>query len=241
MVKFVVVSAMTVSTIDALREVYTSQQFLGHRHVMAPSAVAITERDDTGMQKLAIVMPEADLGDLKKVAETLSDAGRTIEEKIAVFSKILAGAADGVAEMHRKGFAHRDIKPENVFVKTNDGGQPEGLIGDFGISYHHSEFPGLGHGGTNPYIPFSDPTTGFSVDSYAFGMMAFHMFSGGEFPCIMGRGNPVLPSPAALKARIDGYLPAVSEAVKSLIHKALTAAPEERPTMLEWRDTLAAR
>lgn len=244
-VKFMLVSEMTVGTIDALREVYTTQQFAGHKHIIAPSAVAITAMDDNEMQKLAIVMPEADQGDMENVVKKLAD--KPLAERTPVFLKLLTDAADGLAEMHRKGFVHRDIKPGNIFVKTNDSGGPSGMIGDLGISRHESDFGSLEMGGTMPYMP-ADASVGFSVDSYAFGMMAFELLSGGSFPFLAtpeavfdGKSALAMPDPTVLRERIDARLPTASDSVKSLIQKSLSAVPEERPKMSEWLTVLASQ
>jgi len=240
-VKFIMVSDMTVSTIEALREVYTNQQFSGHKHIIAPSAVAITAIDNDDIQKLAIVMPEADQGDMENVVERLAD--KSPAERTPVLLKLLTDSADGLVEMHRKGFAHRDIKPGNIFVNTGSEGEPVGMLGDLGTANHKSEFDSLGMVGSYPYMP-ADDTVGLSVDSYAFGMMTFQLLSGGSFPFLetpreIGVNTPTLPALPELRERIDAGLPNASYAVKSLIEKSLSAVPENRPTMLEWRDALS--
>ncbi|NBV82903.1 protein kinase family protein, partial [bacterium] len=139
-VKVMVVSDMTVSTMDALQEVYTAQQFTGHRHIMAPSSVAITELDNNEIRFLALVMPEADHGDMENVVKRLADTPR--DEQTPVLLKLLTDAADGLVEMHRKGYAHRDIKPGNIFVKTGSAGDLVGMLGDLGSAQNLSEFDG---------------------------------------------------------------------------------------------------
>ncbi len=241
-VKFMMVSDMTIDTIDALREVYTTQQFSGHRHIMSPTAVAITAMDDNDMQKLAIVMPEADRGDMEKVVGGLSET--PLAERTSVLLPLLADAADGLTEMHSKGFAHRDIKPGNIFVKTDNIGEPVGMVGDLGISRHESDFGSIAMGGTIPYMP-ADSHVGLSVDSYAFGMMVFELLSGGSFPFLEtpeavfdGKSEVVMPDSATLKSRIDERVSTASDELKSLIQRSLSAVPEDRPTMREWRDIL---
>ena len=136
-VKVVYLSDPT-ATLAALAEVYTSQQFAGHSHIMSPSSVAITELDDNGDRYLALVMPEADRGDMENVAKKL--AAKSPAEQMPVFLKLLTDAADGLVEMHRKGFAHRDIKPGNIFVKTGLNGEPVGMLGDVGFAQDLSKF-----------------------------------------------------------------------------------------------------
>jgi hypothetical protein len=241
-VKVVYLSDPT-ATLAALAEVYTSQQFAGHSHIMSPSSVAITELDDNGDRYLALVMPEADRGDMENVAKKL--AAKSPAEQMPVFLKLLTDAADGLVEMHRKGFAHRDIKPGNIFVKTGLNGEPVGMLGDLGFAQDISKFDSLKMGGTEPYMP-TDQKVSLSVDSYAFGMMAFQLLSGGSFPFLADKeaydgilAPPAMPDTAVLQERINDRLPNASDAVKSLIEKSLSAVPADRPTMLAWRDALS--
>jgi len=229
-----------IGTVEALGEVYTAQQFVGHRHIMAPSSVAITALDENEMRRLALVMPEADRGDLEHVLESLAD--KPLEERTLVLLKLLVDAADGLVEMHRKGFAHRDIKPGNIFVKTGVRDELIGMLGDLGAAQHESGFDALGMTGSPPYMP-ADDNVSLSVDSYAFGMMVFQLLSGGSFPVLqmptgIGGNTPTMPDSAELRARIDAELPTASASLKSLIQTSLSAIPGERPTMSEWRDAL---
>jgi calcium/calmodulin-dependent protein kinase I len=229
-----------IATLQALAEVYTSQQFVGHPHIMSPSSVAITVPDENEMRHLALVMPEADQGDMAKVVASLADESPA--EQTTVLLKLLTDAADGLVEMHRKGFAHRDIKPDNIFVQTGSLGERVGRVGDLGTAQHQSAFGSLEMTGSYPYMP-ADTTVGLSVDSYAFGMMTFELLSGGSFPFLEretvepGVNTPTLPALPDLHARIDA-LPNASDTVKLLIEKSLSAAPADRPTMLAWRDAL---
>ena len=231
-----------IGTVEALGEVYTAQQFAGHRHIMAPSSVAITALDEHDeMRRLALVMPEADQGDMDNIVEKMAD--KSLEERTHVFLKLLVDAADGLVEMHRKGFAHRDVKPGNIFVKTGVRDELIGMLGDLGTAQHMSLFDGLEMTGSPPYMP-ADDNVSLSVDSYAFGMMAFQLLSGGSFPVLqmptgIGVNTPTMPDSAELRARIDVGLPTTSASLKSLIQQSLSAVPEERPTMSEWRDALS--
>ncbi len=234
----------SIGTLEALAEVYTSQQFAGHSHIMSPSSVAITELDENDMRYLALVMPEADQGDMENVVKKLAD--KPPAEQTPVFLKLLTDAADGLVEMHRKGFAHRDIKPGNIFIKTGLDSEPIGMLGDLGLAQDISKFDSLKMGGTEPYMP-TDQTVSLSVDSYAFGMMAFQLLSGGSFPFLANKEDeydgiltpPAMPDTAVLRERIDARIPNASYAVKSLIENSLSAVPENRPTMLAWRDALS--
>ena len=234
----------SIGTLEALAEVYTSQQFAGHSHIMSPSSVAITELDENDMRYLALVMPEADQGDMENVVKKLAD--KPLAEQTPVFLKLLTDAADGLVEMHRKGFAHRDIKPGNIFVKTGLDSEPIGMLGDLGLAQDISKFDSLKMGGTEPYMP-TDQKVSLSVDSYAFGMMAFQLLSGGSFPFLANKEDaydgifapPAMPDTAVLRERIDARIPNASYAVKSLIKNSLSAVPADRPTMREWRDALS--
>lgn len=45
----------------------------------------------------------------------------------------LLKVAEGVAELHEKGFVHRDVKPGNILYRGKNGGLPEPVICDFGL------------------------------------------------------------------------------------------------------------
>ena len=244
-VKLIKVSDMTVRTIEALQQVQMAQKFSSHPNIMSHSAVAITGFDDvTEAQTMAIVMPFADKGDIEQVVAELE--AKPLAEKTPVFLQLLTDAATGLCAIHEQGFLHGDIKPANIFVKTGADGKLIGMVGDLGSAQHQSEFKHLKMAGTYPYMPDmpAGTTVDLSVDSYAFGMMTFELLSGGEFPFsetikVPGVNTPTLPALPELHARIDA-LPNASDRVKFLIERSLSAVPENRPTMREWRDALSA-
>ena len=218
---------------EMLQEVYIGQACSGNKHIMAPSFVAKIPGSGNEPSKLAIGMPIADQGSLKSFG--LSDY---------LSLKLLGDAADGVAGMHRRGFAHRDIKPDNVFVKTNASGQPEALIGDLGGALHESEFDTTANSlGTPLYMNVFDAKPGFSGDSYAFGVMAFEILFKEELSSyeVQGSHNDRRVNYIDTSGIIDSMnysQIAVPDEVKSLITKSLSEVPEDRPKMAEWRDTL---
>ena len=241
----------SVAIMDALREVYTTQQFAGHSHIMSLSSVAITELDKHEMRCLVSVMPEADQGDLENVVKTL--AGKSPAKRTSVLIELLIHAADGLAQMHSQGYVHRDIKPGNILVQTGSDGKFIGMLGDLGVARHISQFDSLRMEGTPDYMP-TDEKVSLSVDSYAFGMMAFQLLSGGSFPFMDDKkdsadekamfvglqySSQAMPNTTLLRQRIQDRLPDdVSAAVKLLIERSLSAVPGDRPTMFDWHDAL---
>lgn len=50
--------------------------------------------------------------------------------------QLLLPIADALSVAHAKGFVHRDVKPDNVFIATDDDGQLQPKLVDFGIVKH---------------------------------------------------------------------------------------------------------
>ncbi len=61
------------------------------------------------------------------LADHLKQTGLTADESLALASRV----ADGLGELHARGFVHRDVKPTNLFLVDGDVGRVKIL--DFGI------------------------------------------------------------------------------------------------------------
>lgn len=231
---------------EALKEVYNSDPFKDHPNIMRPSSFAFTQVDENNMQYLAVFMPKADKGDMDTIVKGFKDTVTSLEEQTPTLLKLLTDTANGLSAMHLKGFFHGDIKPDNIFCKTNQANELIGMVGDLGTTLHESEFESSKLEGRGVYLP-SDDKVSLSADSYSVGMMAFQVLSGGSFPFQETKeaefDDKQLKYPfikqSILESRIKERLTTTSPEIQSLIARSLSDNPEDRPTMIEWKDTLA--
>ncbi|MCU1682447.1 MAG: serine/threonine protein kinase [Amycolatopsis sp.] len=146
--------------------------------------------------------------------------------------------ASALVAAHRAGIVHRDVKPGNILL--DDHGTVK--ITDFGISRAAGDMAltqtGL-IGGTPAYLApelarGSDPVP--SSDVFALGATLYQALEG-ETP--YGNSSNQL---ALLYAAANGNInpPKQSGAATALLMHLLRTNPEERPTMAEARDRLAA-
>ncbi len=154
---------------------------------------------------------------------------------------ILADVARALELPHARGIVHRDIKPENILVLDDPdaaSGRPRAKLSDFGLARHvvESESLALTRDGAvlgtplymSPEQCAGEGHVGPPADVYAMGATLFALLAGrppfqGDTPLIvmaMHRSEP----PPDLRA----LNPAVSEAVASIVAKALAKAPEHR-------------
>jgi eukaryotic-like serine/threonine-protein kinase len=150
--------------------------------------------------------------------------------------KIAAQLLAGLAHAHAQGIVHRDLKPENLIL-SGEGGLEEHLrILDFGLAKLR-DGPAMTAGmavGTPSYMSPEQSGGSGTVDArtdlYAVGVLLFEIFAGrkpfqsenvGEL-IFMHRESP--PPLLRQVAPASGY----SEALESLLAKALSKLPEDR-------------
>lgn len=164
-------------------------------------------------------------GDLRGILEPLPDA-------IA----LLLDLACGLAAVHRAGVIHRDVKPSNVMLAP--GGRV--VLMDFGIcSARCDEGITLETSGSPAYMAPEtitnslEPGTGYLVDVYAFGVLAFEILTG-SVPYGAAsidevfQAHLVAPVPD-LRAR----RPEVPPRLAALVSELLAKDPCDRPTDME--------
>ena len=129
---------------------------------------------------------------------------------------ILRDIAQGLADLHEEGYVHRDVKPDNIFVQ--DGGKV--LLADFGISKDMASSAGtmlpgaLSRNYGSPEQAKGLPTTQAS-DIYAFGAVAFELFSG--------------DAPYGAIEPLTELVPGIDQGLSDLVMRCLAQRPERRP------------
>ncbi|MEO7362069.1 MAG: serine/threonine-protein kinase, partial [Gemmatimonadaceae bacterium] len=183
------------------------------------------------------VMPWVDGDSLRQLLQR----GRV---PLAQSISILRDVARALAAAHAQGVVHRDIKPENILLS---GGAAR--VTDFGVAKALSaatqagptqpgatvaQMTGLGMSiGTPAYMApeqlAADPALDYRADIYAWGLVAYELFSGHyPFEGMSGAGlmqAQLGTNPPALATRE----PSIPGSVSSLVAKALSKDPAQRP------------
>lgn len=145
--------------------------------------------------------------------------------------------AEGLAEVHRRGFVHRDLKPKNIMIV----GTPEGdlvKILDFGLTrlldpdteLTHLTTAGRQLGTARWMAPeqITDPSkVGPAADLYAIGLVLYAMITG--TPPFGGPGEDVFQQQLEVRPRA----PAAAGPLAPLLLQLLEKDPAKRPASAE--------
>ncbi|MGC4118768.1 MAG: serine/threonine-protein kinase [Myxococcales bacterium] len=173
-----------------------------------------------------------DFIDGESAAQTLQRRGALPEEEA---TRIVLGAALGLAEAHRKGIVHRDVKPDNIMVDR--AGRVR--VTDLGLAKSFEEdgdATALTHDGmamgTPAYMPpeqfVSARDVGPQADVWSLGVTLYRLLTGeapwsGSSPYDLGRKIEHAPLPDARRLR-----PGLSEGLWSVLVKCLQKDPALR-------------
>ena len=153
----------------------------------------------------------------------------------------MAHACEGLHELHKEGFIHRDVKPHNLLIVNNIGKLSDfGLIKELNVDVS-SSFTGSIKGTVNYISPEmanpSDKEIDWCTDIYSLGVTMFHVFCGrlpflgNVFQIIKQHVDSSPPNPCDINKNIPKEL-------SEIILRALSKAPEERPSALDIKDSV---
>jgi eukaryotic-like serine/threonine-protein kinase len=150
--------------------------------------------------------------------------------------KIASQLLAGLAHAHAQGIVHRDLKPENLIL-SGEGGLEEHLrILDFGLAKLR-DGPAMTAGmavGTPSYMSPEQSGGSGTVDArtdlYAVGVLLFEIFAGRKPFQSDNVGELIFMQRESPPPRLREVAPAAgySEALESLLGKALSKLPEDR-------------
>ncbi len=173
----------------------------------------------------------------KSLEDHLKDSGpMTLAEALPIL-RALARALDAV---HAKGIVHRDLKPENVFLATDDDGDVEPKLLDFGVAKLLAEEGGRQMHKTRTGAPIGTPQymspeqcrnrdVDHRTDIYSFGIMTYRMLSG-VLPFDGEEYMDVLLAQMEQQARPPSLImPTLTVAIDQAIAWMMRKDPKQRP------------
>ena len=151
--------------------------------------------------------------------------------------RILRQVASAISYAHRNGVVHRDIKPDNVLLSDEFA-----LVADFGVARALSASVAPGDQrltssgvalGTPTYMApeqaLADPEIDHRADIYAFGVLAYEVFTGA--PPFRGKSAQatlaahVVQAPDPIESKRSG----IPQGVAAMVMKCLEKKPVDRP------------
>jgi hypothetical protein len=186
------------------------QRFLQEGQTMMrvkhPGVVEVTDLDETRQNRELFMVMEYLQG--RTIYDAVRDKTRPLSGDVRDAVRILIEVANGMQRIHDERIVHKDLKSDNVLLVKGDDGKEHPKVIDFGLAKRLGDrdldierpdaaSPPPGYdpdlrttlSGTLAYMApeqFRNQPSSFQSDVYAFGVMAYEVFSGGEFPLPRG-------------------------------------------------------
>ncbi len=181
-----------------------------------------------------------ELCDGGSLADRLAARGRLQPVELV---DVIATVAEGLADLHGRGFVHRDVKPHNILF---DHGRAR--LADFGLarSDRDAELTSLTATGTTagtlayiaPELLRGDAATPAS-DVYALGVVAFQGLTG-RLPRPAASLTELVASHGEAAPTVSSVVPGLGTAFDAPIAAALATEPNARPAPVGLAEGLAA-
>ncbi len=153
------------------------------------------------------------------LAAVLRHAGRLAPTRVVELARQLC---DGLGAAHARGVLHRDLKPANILI-DHEG---RARITDFGIAVLAGGPGRMGTAGTPLYMApeqrIPGATLSTQTDLYALALVLYELATG-QHPMHAATPDGRIAPPSTLAPDID-------PAFEKVILRALSAAPDDRPT-----------
>jgi tRNA A-37 threonylcarbamoyl transferase component Bud32 len=223
------------------RDAAFRQRFLQEGQTMMrvkhPGVVEVTDLDETRQNRELFMVMEYLKG--RTIYDAVRDKQKPLAGDVRDAVRILREVALGMQRIHDERIVHKDLKSDNVLLVADETGLEHPKVIDFGLAKRLGDndaavepgpatSPGPGYdpdlrttlSGTLAYMApeqFKNQPSSFQSDVYAFGVMAYEVFSRGEFP--LPRGSLV----EYLKLHEAGKAPDVLAAKRPDLDRKLTA------------------
>ncbi len=171
------------------------------------------------------------------LAEAMRARRWELEPAVVLLTQVLRA----LEFLHENGWVHCDIKPANILLRDSlDKGPAECCLIDFGIAQLENHVPDKNVVGTVYYIP-PERILGARLDRrgdlYAFGIMAFQLFSGrlpfpGENKTVVLEAHLAHEPPRLGDLRGD-LPPALDELIQALLAKKPVDRPESALAVMD--------
>jgi serine/threonine protein kinase len=210
-----------------------------------PHIVDLYDYGQTPTRVPFLVMEYMEGATLRSFLGTLSGTAMPVSQAV-LFALQMAQALQHV---HERGVVHRDVKPDNIQLEVDSLQNMVAKLFDFGIARIQSQEAVTQAAACPPRtLAYAAPEMyeradylSPAIDVYALGVTLFEIltnqrpFSGSGVELLLAHLKDA--PPRASELRQDGKIPA---ALDALITRMLAKAPEQRPTMAEVADSLAA-